>query len=134
MGFFDIFRKKKKPELSEEDLKWNKMWDLWVKDKADSPYAELMTYLSEVNNGGHYQYYDNVSGVGDLTKEMSELEKILPEKLKINMQNGYKEYLILEENDDDEAEERLDHCDDVYHQNKEEINQILREYASSMEL
>ena len=30
MGLFDIF-KKKKVELTEEQLKWNKMWDLFFK-------------------------------------------------------------------------------------------------------
>ena len=55
MGLFDLF-KKKKVELTEEQLKWNKMWDLWTDGEAESPYAELMTYQSEINNGGHGQY------------------------------------------------------------------------------
>ena len=29
MGLFDAF-KKKKAELSDEQKKWNMMWDLWV--------------------------------------------------------------------------------------------------------
>lgn len=48
-GFF----KKNKVKLTEKELKWNKMWELWAKECADSPYSELMTYQSEVNNGGH---------------------------------------------------------------------------------
>jgi len=51
-GFFDLF-KKKKAELAEEQQKLNKIWDLWEKEQADSPYAELMTYQSEVNNDIH---------------------------------------------------------------------------------
>ena len=50
----------KKSELTEEQKKWNKMWDLWANGLTDSPYAELMTYQSEVYNGGHGQYFDNV--------------------------------------------------------------------------
>ena len=59
MGFFDLFKKKKK-EQPVEALKWNKMWDMWAEQKASSPYAELMTYESEINNGGHKQFFDNV--------------------------------------------------------------------------
>ena len=49
------------------------MWDLWVEEEADSPYAELMTYQSEVNNGGHMQFFDNVSNTDDLSKNMEVL-------------------------------------------------------------
>ena len=70
------FLKKKKVELTEEQLKWNKMWELWTEGHADSPYAELMTYQSEINNGGHSQYFDNVSNTSDLQKEMLSLEII----------------------------------------------------------
>ena len=44
-------------ELTEAEMKVNKMWDLWVEGKADSPAAELMKYQSEINNGGHDQYF-----------------------------------------------------------------------------
>ena len=54
MALFDLF--KKNPRLTQEQLKWNKMWELWVEGKVESPYAELMTYQSEINNGGHGQY------------------------------------------------------------------------------
>ena len=76
MGLFDIF-KKKKVELTEEQSKWNKMWELWTEKKVDSPYAELMTYQSEINNGGHDQYFTNVENTSDLNKEISDLEQIL---------------------------------------------------------
>lgn len=65
MGVFD-FLKKRKSELSREQKKWNKMWDLWAEHRADTPYAEVMTYQSEVNNGGHDQYFFNVEQTGDL--------------------------------------------------------------------
>ena len=82
MGLFDIF-KKKNVELTEEQLKWNKMWELWTEEKVDSPYAELMTYQSEINNGGHDQYFTNVENTSDLSKEISALEQILSAELKI---------------------------------------------------
>ena len=134
MGLFDIF-KKKKVELTEEQLKWNKMWELWTEEKTKSPYTELMTYQSEINNGGHSQYFCNVDNVSDLKKEMSVLEEILTPLLRENLQKAYKADLILEEKEDDEkAEEVLEQCDDVFYENEEQINHILQEYANTLEI
>lgn len=91
MRLFNIFNKKERP-LSEKELKWNKMWELWAEGKIDTPYAELMTYQSEINNGGHLQYFDNIENTGDLQKEISELERILPQALKSNLLISYKSY------------------------------------------
>ena len=134
MGLFDIF-KKKKPQLTEEQLKWNKMWELWTEAKADSPFAELMTYQSEINNGGHDQYFTNVDNTGDLKNAMSALEQILSAKMKNNLNKAYKAYLILQEKEEDEkTEEILEQCDNIFYENEEEINRALEEYASKIEL
>ena len=107
MGVFD-FLKKGKAELSDEQKKWNKMWDLWTEGRADSPYKELMSYQSEVNNGGHDQYFFNTENTDDLQKELSVLEAVLPKK--------------------------LEQCDDTFYKNEEEINRMLQEYAAEMKL
>ena len=134
MGLFD-FLKKKEVQLTDEQKKWNKMWELWAEGEADSPYAELMTYQSEINNGGHDQYFLNVENTGDLQKEMSALETVLSAKLKNNLQKAYKAYLVLEEKEDDEkAEEIMEECDDVFYENEEEINHILEQYSAKIEL
>lgn len=133
MGLFDIF-KKKKVELTEDQKKWYKMWDLWVEEKIDSPYAELMTYQSEIGNGGHDQYFFNVQNTGDLAKEMSTLNTILPEKLKQNLLQAYQAYSILEEKEEEQkAEETLAKCDDVFYENEEQINCLLEEYAAKIQ-
>ena len=80
MRLFDIF--KKKSQLPEEQLKWNKMWDLWVEKKVDSPYAELMTYYSEISNGGHAQYFINTDAS---EKEISVMKEILPKNFITNI-------------------------------------------------
>lgn len=144
MGLFDFFKKKKvepteeqlkkKFEPTEEQLKWDKMWELWVEGHADSPYAELMTYQSEINNGGHSQYFDNVSNVSDLQKEMSLLKTILPPQLLETLEKAYEAFLVTEEKIDKEAEKILDQCDDTFYKNEEEINRILKEYANKIEL
>lgn len=129
MGLFDILRKKK-TELTDEQFRWNKMWDLWTEGENQSPYTELMTYQSEINNGGHDQYFLNIGNTGDLQKEMSALGQLLSPELKENLRKAYEAYIALEENEEDEkAAEILEKCDNAFYENEEEINNILEEYS-----
>ena len=133
MGFFDVFKKKNTALTTDQKL--DKMWELWADGEAESPYAELMTYQSEINNGGHGQYFTNVENTGDLQKEMSVLETILSPDLKSNLQKAYKAYLDLEENENDEdAEEIIEQCDDIFFKNEKEINDILEVFAEKNNL
>ncbi|MBE6996145.1 MAG: DUF4375 domain-containing protein [Ruminococcaceae bacterium] len=133
MGLFDFF-KKKQVELTEEQQKWNKMWELWVEEKVDSPYLQLMTYQSEVNNGGHDQYFTNVENIGNLQEELSVLKTILSKKLSNNLQKAHQAYLVLEKEDDETAEATIEQCDDVFYESEKEINRILQEYANKIKL
>ena len=133
MGLFNFF-KQEKVKLTEEQCKWNKMWDLWAEEKAESPYAQLMTYQSEINNGGHDQYFTNVENIADLQNEISVLETILPVIHRDNLRKAYKAYLVLKEKDDEEAEKILEQCDDAFYENETELNCILEEYAQKIEL
>lgn len=134
MGVFSFFRKNR-AELSDEQKKWDKMWDLWMEGRADSPYAELMTYQSEINNGGHDQYFLNVGNTGDLQREMTVLKAVLPVKLQENLRDAYNAYLMLaKEGSGEQTGTILDRYDGEFYQDEEEINCILREYASKMEL
>ena len=132
MGVFSFF-KKSKVKLTDEQKKWNKMWDLWVEDRTDSPYSELMTYQSEINNGGHDQYFFNVENTGNLQREMAILETALPAKLRENLQNAYDAYRKLtNEEPDEQTETMLSQYDDVFYRDEEEINCVLRAYASKI--
>ena len=134
MGLFDIFRKKK-VELTEEQKKWNKMWELWTQEKVESPYAELMNYSGDINSGGHDYYFQNLEFEGDVEKDMSVLEQILSPTLNNNLKKAYKAYLILKEKETTtETEEIIEQCDKVFYENEEEIHYILREYASTINL
>ena len=115
--------------------KWNKMWELWTEGRADSPYQELMSYQSEVNNGGHDQYFFNTENIDDLQKELPILETILPEKLQKNLQDAYGAYLVLTDKESDEtAQAILEQCDDTFYKYEEEINCMLKKYAAEMKL
>lgn len=131
MGLFGFF-KKNKVELSEQQIKWNRMWEQWANGQTESPYTELMNYHGEINNGGHCQYFTNVENTGDLQKEMSALGDVLSAGLISNLQKAYNAYLILEEKDGDEtSEEILKECDCIFFENEEEINRILENYAEN---
>lgn len=133
MRIFDFLRKK--PTLSQDEQKWNRMWDLWTEGKAESPYAELMEYESEVNNGGHCQYFFNVANCGDLKASVERLLPILPTRLKDNMKRGYEAFCAQEDLcDDEENEALLEECDDVFYENEQLVTDLLKEYANRMEL
>ena len=121
-------------ELSKEDLQWNKMMDLWVEEKLESPYLELIEYLSGINGEGHFCHFDNVSDNGNLKKYVATLMTILPQPLKSNIELAYKTYKINPDDMSDENNEILNNCDDIYYENEELINEILRERASKIKL
>ena len=132
MRIFDFFRKPGN-ELTDAQKKWNQLWDLWEKGRADAPYAELMTYQSEINNGGHDQYFFNVENTGNLQREMAILETALPAKLRENLQNAYNAYRKLtNEESGEQTETMLSQYDDVFYRDEEEINCVLRAYASKI--
>ncbi len=142
MGIFDIFRKRKAPKLSSEDLKMNKLWDMWCENKVESPFSDLMEYQSQVNNGGHGQYFYNVDNSGDLEAAMSALTTILPREHKDNMERSYRAHLLYEENADkedaenilQECEDILEECDDFFYENEKSIIDIVKERALKIEL
>lgn len=132
MALFGWFRKEE--ELPVADWKWNKMWDLWVAGEAESPYAELMSYDSEVNNGGHSQYFFNTANCGDLKAPAEILLNTLPEPLLSNFRQAYEAFSGQEDICDDENDELFDACDDVFGENEQLILDMLASYAEGMEL
>lgn len=138
--FFDIFKRKKNKAIEEEviseaDEKWNKMWNLWAEGEIESPYNELMTYQSEVNNGGHHQYFLNTENNGDARKDIDALCTILPDVLTDNIQSAFKAYIELEQDKNIEVnEEILEKCDDVFYENEEMINGILESFCKEAEI
>ena len=120
--------------MSQEDLQWNKMLDLWVEEKLESPYSELIEYLNGINGEGHFCHFDNVSDNGNLRKYVKTLMNILPEPLKSNILLAYKAYMVNPDDVSDENNEILNNCDNVYYENEELVNEILRKRASKIKL
>ena len=129
-----IFKKaKKEQKLSEKDLKWNKMWDLWAKGEIPSPIADLMTYHSEVNNGGHAQFFDNVSSTGHLKSVMCELHRVLPNDVRIVLSEAYDAYRVNGP-DAEENEAFYEHADEVFYEKEHQIDKILEKFSLEIEL
>ena len=129
MGIFDIFKKKK--AVPTTDQKLNKMWDLWADDKLDLPCAKLMRYESEVNNGGHSQYFFNVANCGDLAVEVEAVLSMLPEPLRENLARGYAAFSEQNDISDDVNDELFEECDDVFYEHEQLIIDLIYEAAKS---
>ena len=132
---FDLFKRKKissvtETALSEKDIKWNKMWELWANGEIESPYSELMEYHSEINNGGHSQYFSLITDNGDVESAISALSEILPQALTENIREAYQAHLILEQDDSDEnAESTMRKCDGIFFENEHLITEILEAFS-----
>lgn len=132
MGLFNIF--KKKEPLTEEQLKWNYLWELWSQEEIGAPYDALMTYDSEINNGGHAQFFYNVSHCGNLEKAINNLAEILPDLLKENLKKAYDVYIKSAEEENEDLDKILEECDNFFYDNENLITDILREYANTLEI
>lgn len=120
--------------MTESDRKWNLMWDMWVAGDAQSPYAELMEYESEVNNGGHSQYFFNVANCGDLKGAVGKILEVLPNPLHDNLKRGYEAFAAQEDICDDDNDELFEECDGVFYENEQLLIDILNGYAGSLKL
>lgn len=136
MGFFDKFKKKKEATLSEDAIRWNKMFELWSNGDLPSPYSELVGYYGEVSGEGHYCYFDNTAGTYDLEKTVEILAENLPEKLSGNLKEAYALYVRSLSEDDEEASDRLHsemyECDVVYDKHQGLLEVMLQEYANTL--
>lgn len=131
MGIFDIFKRKKAALTTDQKL--DKMWDLWAINKLDLPCAKLMKYESEVNNGGHSQYFYNVANCTDLAVEVEAVLSMLPEPLRENLARGYAAFSEQDDISDDVNDELFEECDDVFYEHEQLIIDIIYETAKNFE-
>jgi hypothetical protein len=129
MGIFDIFKKKKAALTTDQKL--DKMWDLWAINKLDLPCAKLMKYESEVNNGGHSQYFFNVANCGDLAVEIEAVLSMLPEPLRENLARGYAAFSEQDDISDDVNDELFEECDDVFYEHEQLIIDMIQAAANN---
>lgn len=130
MGIFDIFKKKKKNNSTKEE-KWSRIWELWEIGDLQPPIANLLTYQSEVNNGGHSQYFFNVANCGDFVPEVETVLSLLPEPLRENLARGYAAFSEQDDISDDVNEELFEECDRIFYEYEQLIIDIIQETADN---
>ena len=130
MGFFDIFKKKKVEPLTAEE-RWNRIWELWEIGDLLSPLENLLTYESEVNNGGHSQYFFNVANGGDLAVEVEAVLSMLPEPLRENLARGYAAFSAQDDISDDVNDELFEECDNIFYKHEQLIIDMIQEVANN---
>ena len=130
MGFFDIFKKKKVEPLTAEE-RWNRIWELWEIGDLLSPLENLLTYESEVNNGGHSQYFFNVANGGDLAVEVEAVLSMLPEPLRENLARGYAAFSAQDDISDDVNDELFEECDNIFYKHEQLIIDMIQEAANN---
>lgn len=120
-----IIDKKHKSKIKTVNWeKWNDLWDRWTEGKVESPYKELMLYSSEVNNGGHFQYFDCIED----EKEIETLETILPNKFSKNLRKAYQICKNIDEYDSTSAYNVINECDMYFYKNEKQIDKIIWDY------
>ena len=129
MGIFDVFKKKKAALTTDQKL--DKMWDLWAINKLDLPCAKLMKYESEVNNGGHSQYFYNVANCTDLAVEVEAVLSMLPEPLRENLARGYAVFSEQDDISDDVNDELFEECDNIFYKHEQLIIDMIQEAANN---
>ena len=130
MGIFDIFKKKKVEPLTAEE-RWNTIWELWEIGDLPSPLENLLTYESEVNNGGHSQYFFNVANGGDLAVEVEAVLSIQPEPLRENLARGYAAFSAQDDISDDVNDKLFEECDNIFYKHEQLIIDIIQEAANN---
>ncbi|MBP3936942.1 MAG: hypothetical protein IK954_05095 [Clostridia bacterium] len=130
MGFFDIFKKKKEKPLTAEE-RWNRIWELWEIGDLLPPLKNLLTYESEVNNGGHSQYFFNIANCGELAAEVEAVLSILPQPLYENLSRGYAAFSAQNDISDDVNDELFEECDNIFYKHEQLIIDIIQEAANN---
>ena len=130
MVFFDIFKKKKVEPLTAEE-RWNRIWELWEIGDLPSPLENLLTYESEVNNGGHSQYFFNVANGGDLAVEVEAVLSMLPEPLQENLARGYAAFSAQDDISDDVNDDLFEEYDNIFYKHEQLIIDMIQEAANN---
>ncbi len=132
MGLFNIF--KKKEPLTDEQKKWEFLWEQWRLEEVPAPYSTLMTYYNEIKKGGHTRFFINIAFCGEVQKAVEKIASELPPILRENLQTAYSHYVILVNEENEETEKKILECDVVFDENEKLLVDIIQEYANTLEI
>lgn len=117
------FRKKKK--LSEQEVKWNLLWQKYADGNLEKSYYVLCDYHAGINGGGHNCYFDNKGE--ELPDYIQALKILLSDAFIEKLNCAYTAYI-----ENTNADEMCDSADDYFYANEQEIIDILQSYANSL--
>ena len=132
MGLFDIF--KKKEPVTDEQLKWEYIWEQWRLEEVPEPYNTIMTYYKEIKKEGHTRFFLNIAFCGEVEKAVERIGALLPEILCENLKTAYSHYVILVNEENEETEQKIRDCDTVFDENEQLILDMIQEYADTLEV
>ncbi len=132
MGLFDIF--KKKEPVTDEQLKWEYLWEKWRLEEVPEPYNTIMTYYKEIKKEGHTRFFLNIAFCGEVEKAVDKIGSLLPDVLCENLKTAYSHYVILVNEENEETEQKIRDCDTVFDENEKLILDIIQEYADTLEV
>lgn len=124
---FSLFRKKK-TELTTEQIKLNKLWDMYASGELEQKNKDtyvLCDYESGVNGEGHSGFFFN--NEEDLPDYKSVLKNVLPTDMYTNFLKAYQSY------NSDNEEEICEAADDYFYQYEQKVIAILQEYANGLD-
>ena len=120
------FKRKKKTELTEDQKKWNFLWEKYADGTLEEKYFVLCDYYSGINGGGHNCFFDNKED--DLPKYCELLKQVLPEILFDEFCKAYTAYI-----EDTNVEEACEAADSCFYKNEDGLTKILQTYANSLQ-
>lgn len=132
MGLFDIF--KKKEPVTDEQLKWEYLWEKWRLEEVPEPYNTIMTYYKEIKKEGHTRFFLNIAFCGEVEKAVNKIGDLLPPVLCENLKTAYSHYVILVNEENEETEQKIRDCDTVFDENEKLILDLIQEYADTLEV
>ena len=132
MGLFDIF--KKKEPVTDEQLKWEYLWEKWRLEEVPEPYNTIMTYYKEIKKEGHTRFFLNIAFCGEVEKAVNKIGDLLPPVLCENLKTAYSHYVVLVNEENEETEQKIRDCDTVFDENEKLILDIIQEYADTLEV
>lgn len=124
---FSLFRKKK-TELTTDQIKLNKLWDMYASGELEQKNKDtnvLCDYESGVNGEGHSGFFFN--NEEDLPDYNSVLKNVLPADMYTNFLKAYQSY------NSDNEEEVCEAADDYFYQYEQKVIAILQEYANGLD-
>ena len=131
MGLFDIF--KKKEPMTDEQLKWEYLWEKWQLEEVPEPYNTIMTYYKEIKKEGHTRFFLNIAFCGEVEKAVEKIGSLLPESLCENLKTAYSHYVVLVNEENEETEAKIRECDTFFDENEQLILDMIQEYANTLE-